>query len=302
MRSDGRVGETYVSGAPMIRRSLVALSLILAAPAAEAAPALWKVADGDTTIYLFGTVHALPPGTTWYEGPARQAFEKSDTLVLEMVAPKTESELAPTLMALGFSQGQPPLAERVAAPDRPRLAAVLREAGMPATAFNAMETWLATMMLSMQQLRNFGLDPKLGAEQTLTAKAQSGGKRIIGLETAAEQMGFFDTLPEPDQRAFLSATLKQWSDMKTKMRDLVTRWTAGDVEAIGTEMNESMRETPRLAKILLADRNARWAGWIKSRLAQPGTVFVAVGAGHLAGADSVQASLARHGLKPERVE
>ena len=286
----------------MIRRSLVALSLAFASPAAHAAPALWKVADADTTIYLFGTVHALPSGTTWYDGPVRQAFEKSDTLVLEMVAPKTEGELAPTLMALGFSEGQPPLSERVAAPERPRLAAVLREAGMPATAFTAMETWLATVMLSMQQLRNFGLDPKLGAEQTLTAKAQAGGKRIIGLETAAEQMGFFDTLPEPDQRAFLSATLKQWSEMKAKMRDLITQWTAGDVEAIGAEMNESMRETPRLAKVLLADRNLRWAGWIKSRLAQPGTVFVAVGAGHLAGTDSVQASLARHGLKPERVK
>ena len=286
----------------MIRRSLVALSLALAAPAAQAAPALWKVADADTTIYLFGTVHALPAGTTWYEGPVRQAFERSDTLVLEMVAPRTESELAPTMMALGFSAGQPPLAERVAPPQRPRLATVLREAGLPAAALNAMETWLATMMLSMQQLKNFGLDPKLGVEQVLTAKAQTGRKPVVGLETVAEQMGFFDTLPEADQRAFLSATLEHWPEMKAKMRDLVARWTAGDVAAIGVEMNEAMRETPRLAKVLLADRNARWAGWIKSRMAQPGTVFVAVGAGHLAGADSVQASLARHGLTPERVE
>ncbi|MDO9490079.1 MAG: TraB/GumN family protein [Sphingomonadaceae bacterium] len=285
----------------IIRHSLVAI--LLSAPSvAQAAPALWKVSDADTTIYLFGSVHALPGGTPWYAGPVKTAFEKADTLVLEMIAPKSEGEFAPSLMAMGFSDGQPPLAERVAATERPRLAAALRDASLPAAALNAMETWLATLMLSMQQFKSFGLDPKLGVERQLTVKAEAANKRIVGLETAAEQMGYFDALPEADQRAFLSATLKQWPDMKPKIGELIGKWTAGDDAAIGAEFNASMKETPRLAKVLLADRNARWADWIKARMAQPGTVFVAVGAGHLAGTDSVQAKLARHGLKSERVE
>lgn len=289
----------------MFRRALVALLITaVAAPAqaAGAAPALWKVSDADTTLYLFGSVHALPAGTPWYTGQVRTAFEKADTLVLEMIAPKNEAEFAPSLMALGFSDGQPPLAERVAPSERPRLAAALRDASLPASALNAMETWLATLMLSMQQFKSFGLDPRLGVERQLTSKAEAAQKRIVGLETAAEQMGYFDALPEADQRAFLSATLRQWPDMKAKVGDLVGKWVAGDDAAIGAEFNASMQETPRLAKVLLADRNARWADWIKARMAQPGTVFVAVGAGHLAGADSVQAKLARHGLKAQRVE
>ena len=36
-------------------------------------------------------------------------------------------------------------------------------------------------------------------------------------------------------------------------------------------------------------------------MARPGTVFIAVGAGHLAGPDSVQAALAAHGLRATRV-
>lgn len=286
----------------MIRRSLVALLLAAAATSAQAAPALWKVSDADTTIYLFGSVHALPAGTPWFAGQAKAAFEKSDTLVLEMIAPKNEADFAPSLMAMGFAAGQPPLAERVAATERPRLASALRDAALPASALNAMETWLATLMLSMQQFRSFGLDPKLGVERQLTEKAEAARKRIVGLETPAEQMGYFDALPEADQRAFLTATLKQWPDMKARIRDLVGKWTAGDDAAIAAEFNASMQETPRLSKVLLADRNARWADWIKARMAQPGTVFVAVGAGHLAGADSVQSKLARHGLKSERVE
>jgi uncharacterized protein YbaP (TraB family) len=287
----------------MIRRSLVALLLAaVAAPAAEAAPALWKVSDADTTIYLFGSVHALPAGTTWYEGPVRTAFEKSDTLVLEMVAPKNEADVAPTMMALGFSDGQPPLAQRVAPAERPRLTTAAREAGIATQTLNAMETWLATLMLSMQQFRSLGLDGRHGVERQLTTRAEGARKRIVGLETVAEQMGFFDKLPEVDQRAFLTATLKQWPDMKAKMRGLIASWTAGDDAAIGAEFNAAMQETPRLAKVLVSDRNARWANWIKARMAQPGTVFVAVGAGHLAGTDSVQTMLARGGLKAVRVE
>jgi uncharacterized protein YbaP (TraB family) len=52
---------------------------------------------------------------------------------------------------------------------------------------------------------------------------------------------------------------------------------------------------------LLTQRNANWAGWIEQRLQEPGTVFIAVGAGHLAGTDSVQRQLRRRGLKVERI-
>jgi uncharacterized protein YbaP (TraB family) len=283
-----------------LRVTIAALLGSLAAPAA-AAPALWTVRDTDTTVYLFGTVHALPSGVQWFDGPVRQAFERSDTLVLEMVAPKNEADVAPVLMSLGFADGQPPLADRVGAEQRARLTTAVRESGVPAATLNAMETWLATVTLSASQLTRLGLDPKQGVERQLTVKAQSLGKKVHGLESMAEQMGFFDGLPEADQRAYLTATLKQWPDMKARMGDLVGRWVAGDVEALGSELNESLRETPKLSKLLLADRNARWADWIRTRMAQPGTLFVAVGAGHLTGPDSVQAMLAKQGLKAERV-
>jgi uncharacterized protein len=286
----------------MFRRSLAALLLAVSASAAQAAPALWTVKDADTTIYLFGTVHALPKDAEWFGGPVREAFEEADTLVLETVAPASEKEVAPVVMSLGFRAGQPPLAQRVPAGERPKLDAAVREAGVPLAALNAMETWLATVMLSAQQLTRLGLDRKLGVEKQLTARARASGKRVTGLETVVEQMSFLDRLPEADQRAFLTATLKQWPEMKTKIDELIARWSSGDVEAMGTEMSQAMRETPKLAKVLLTERNARWADWIKARLAQPGAVFVAVGAGHLAGPDSVQAMLARHGLKAERVK
>jgi hypothetical protein len=66
-------------------------------------------------------------------------------------------------------------------------------------------------------------------------------------------------------------------------------------------MNEDLASTPETARILLTDRNRRWADAIRTRMDQPGTVFVAVGAGHLAGADSVQHFLEAQGITVRRV-
>ena len=50
------------------------------------------------------------------------------------------------------------------------------------------------------------------------------------------------------------------------------------------------------------EASARWAEWIEKRMDQPGTVFIAVGAGHLAGKDSVETMLEAKGLEVDRVQ
>ncbi|MEL6210543.1 MAG: TraB/GumN family protein, partial [Pseudomonadota bacterium] len=52
------------------------------APEVAAGPALWKVEDVDTTVYLFGTFHALKPGIEWFNGPVRPAYESADEVAL----------------------------------------------------------------------------------------------------------------------------------------------------------------------------------------------------------------------------
>ncbi|MBS1239813.1 MAG: hypothetical protein H6R45_519 [Proteobacteria bacterium] len=81
---------------------------------------------------------------------------------------------------------------------------------------------------------------------------------------------------------------------------MLDRWLRGDAEALAALVNAEESD-PALYKHILTDRNANWAGWIKTRLAAPGTVFVAVGAGHLAGKGSLQDQLRKLGLKSKRV-
>ncbi len=286
-------------------RALAALALFLA-PAAyaqevrDADPALWVVKDADTTIYLFGTVHVLKPGLSWFDEGVKAAFDKSDELVLEMLEPDTAT-MQGLIMKTALNPEGPTLTEKLPADKREAYAKAMTDVGVPAAALDRFDPWFAAVTLSLAGLPKLGYNPESGAERTLSTAAKAANKQIVGLETAEQQLGYFDNLPEPLQVKFLVSTVDDYPRMATELEKMIASWSAGDPETLGKTMNEELADTPELAKVLLADRNARWADWIEQRLQKPGTVFVAVGAGHLAGAESVQVQLAKHKLTATRV-
>lgn len=294
-----------------LRRTAAALALLLApaayaqapAPAAtkDADPALWVVKDDDTTIYLFGTVHVLKPGLSWFDEAVKTAFDKSDELVLEMVEPDPQA-MQGLVMKMALDLSGPPLSAKLPADKREALSRTAAEVGIPGAAIDRFDPWFAAVTLTMAGLPKLGYDPTSGAERVLSAAAKEAGKTVTGLETAEQQLGYFDTLAEPLQVKFLVSTIDEFPKMAGELDKMVASWAAGDPDTLAATMNEGMRETPEIAKILLADRNARWADWIAQRLDKPGTVFVAVGAGHLAGADSVQAQLGKRKLAATRIQ
>ena len=284
----------------------IAATACASAPAAEAkpaSPALWKVADADTTIYLFGTIHLLPPGTKWRSPVFDKAAARSDTLVVETDI--DESNPAATvgeLFKLALSPGLPPLAERVKPEKRAALGTAIAKSGIPAPAFDKMETWAAAFLLLAGQFKDLGLESGSGVESVLKKQFVAGGKPIGQLETNAEQLGFFDKLSEAAQRDFLEGVLDDSADAKEQFGGMLDAWSKGDVAGIAKSFNADMGEAPELLDALIARRNANWAKWVKSRLDQPGTVMMAVGAGHIAGDKSVVNLLQKQGLKVTRIQ
>ena len=294
----------------LFRAVVPALSLVLALPAcaktaprravADADPALWVVRDADTTVYLFGTIHVLKPGLTWFDEAVRAAFDKADELKLEIVEPDNQV-MAGLIATKGMSAAGPTLTMRLPVKERPVLARYMGQLGLPQASYDRMQPWLAATFLQVQSLAKVGYDPASGPEQVLTAAAKKAGKPVTGLETVEEQIGFFAGLSDRAQVAMLDETLDEMPRLQRSMSTMVDAWAAGRTEVIAKELNDSVTRSPETMRVLLTDRNARWAQWIKGRLAQPGTVFIAVGAGHLAGAGSVQADLAKLGVRAERV-
>lgn len=273
------------------------------APAAKAArPAMWKLADSDTTVYLFGTIHLLPQGQGWRTAAMDSALSGADELVLEVANVDDVTASARAMAKLGMSPGLPPIAERVPEDKRAALRAMIAESGYPEAVFDRLETWAAALPLLGVTFKRLGLDPSLGVEKQIGAPFRKAGKTVTGLETVEQQLGYFDTLSEDAQRALLLSVVEDSAETRTQFKAMLDAWASGDLKGIERNFDDETQMSPELKAALMSRRNAAWADWLAKRMEKPGTVFVAVGAGHLAGADSVQRMLKKKGLKAKRVQ
>lgn len=272
-----------------------------AAAPADADPALWVVKDKDTTIYLFGSVHVLKPGLSWFDEAVRKAFDRSDQLVLEVVLPDNPAEIQGSVLKAALNTSGPALSDKLNDDERKAYQAALADYGMPGNALDRFDPWFAALTLTQLAVKKAGFDAKDGVEATLTAAAKAAGKPVAGLETVDQQFGYLDSLDAKTQIVMLDSTVKDLPQTGPKIDAMIADWSRGKADSLAALINQSELETPALFKTLLADRNARWAKWIDERMEKPGTVFIAVGAGHLAGKDSVQEQLRAYHLKAKRV-
>ena len=285
-------------GAPAVAQTTPAATT--AAATVDADPALWVIKRGNATVYLFGTVHVLKPGLSWFDEEVKAAFDRSDRLILEL-PDVDEAASQPLVLKLATDTSGVPLTQKLPAADRAAYEKALAGLGIPTAAFDKFEPWFAAINLGLIPLLKLGYDPNSGAEKTLLAAAKKVHKPVAGFESLEQQLGYFDTMPERLQVKYLGETVKDLPKAGETIDTMVAQWAKGDPDGLDKTLNEGLNAQPELAKLLLADRNKRWAVVIDDLLSRPGTTFVAVGAGHLAGKDSVQNQLKRYGITATRV-
>jgi uncharacterized protein YbaP (TraB family) len=172
--------------------------------------------------------------------------------------------------------------------------------GLAPQSFDAFKPWYAAMNLSLLPLAQKGWDSSMGVETVILSRRAEGSVEQ-SLETLEYQIGLFDGLPEDRQIAYLNEVVQAVPTIGDTLDAMTAEWLEGDADALAALMNAEMAD-PVFYERLLTARNANWAAWIDARMDRPGTVFMAVGAGHLAGKGSVQDKLAERGFVAERVE
>jgi uncharacterized protein len=262
-------------------------------------PALWVVKDADTTLYLFGTVHVLKPNLGWFDDGVKTAFDSSDQLVIEMVEPPAE-KMQDLFMKLAIDKSGKTLRSKLDGKERALYEGMMTKLGIPVAQFDPYEPWAAGLTTQVIALMKEGYTPGNGAEMILISAAKKAKKPITGLETAEYQLGLLDSVPEGSQIKFLIDGAKDIDKGNETISKMIEAWGKGDPETLASIMNENMTE-PELYEKLLTQRNANWAQWINKRMEKPGTVFIAVGAGHLSGTSSVPELLSAYKIKAERV-
>lgn len=266
----------------------------------DADPALWRVQDKDTTIYLFGTIHVLKPGLGWFDEAVAKAFQASDQVVVEMIEPTGDGGRDGIIKRAMAKDGQP-LTAKLPPDKRDAFTAALKGIGLPANGLDQFAPWFAAVTLVQAPMGQLGYQAEEGVERRIAAAAKAAGKPMVGLETFDQQIGFLANLSDEAQLKFLVSTVDELPDTGKVFAEMIDSWSKGEPDRLAALMNDTLKDEPEVEKTLLTDRNKAWAGWIAERMKTPGTVFLAVGAGHLAGPNSVQEQLKAYRLDAKRV-
>ncbi len=270
------------------------------ASAPLARPALWKIADEDTTVYLFGTIHLLPKGVDWYAGPIAEAFQASGELVTE-IPEIDEAETAAAVMKRGILPPGQSMRTGMTKKEQARFSAAMKGLGLPEAAFDRFRPWYAAVVMATFPLQRQGYDLQHGVESELAERNKALGRERIGLETLDFQLGLFDAFSPKVQKRYLFEVIASLPTIERDVGTMVQAWSKGDAKALADMLKQDQSD-PAMMRALLFDRNKTWARWIEERLTRPGTVFIAVGAGHLGGKGSVQDELAAAGIVSTRVQ
>ncbi len=268
-----------------------------------ARPALWRVSQGEHHGWLFGTIHVVPSGARWLSPLLEKAVAESDILVLEASGLAQERAGRGTFEALGRTPALLPVAQRLDGKDRERLAALVQASPTILRDLDNYESWAAALLISAAANGQAGTSVEAAGETILEQRFRDAGQPVRGLETVPEQLGLFDALSPAAQSALLKQAVRESDEAPTMVRTLYEAWARGDMTLIGAQFARSIDQLPELRTALVQRRNALWARRIDLLLREKGTVpFIAVGVGHLPGAEGLIAELTTRGWHVDRVQ
>ena len=267
-------------------------------PYPDADPLFYEITNNDGVIegWMLGTIHALPEKVDWRTPAIERAVAEADVLLVEIASLGQSDAVRQAFIELSQSPGLPPLTQRVAPELRGDLDAMIEELGTSRAILRSSEDWAAAIMLARVGAPG---EPEYGVDRALIADFD--GRKVVGFETAREQLGIFDQLAAEDQRALLEGTIEDWASSKDNRDRLLRAWITGDTQELKAATTEGIMSDPELRANLLTNRNDNWIGPINEALEDEPLPLIAVGAAHLVGPEGLASQIAARGYTVTRV-
>ncbi|MFM7027560.1 MAG: TraB/GumN family protein [Chakrabartia sp.] len=274
---------------------------VSAAPAPH--PAIWKIADADTTIYLFGTTHSLPKGLRWQSPQLKQIARAADELVVESLEDaaarqKTDQAVDAAITPVVDNR---PILTRVAEDKRPALAKAILQTDFPTQFYDAMPTWMASLVLAVETMSKQGSRQDQGVEAKLIAQFRHRHRAVLAVEDGSLILRQMHQLSDAAQTRMLEGTLDDMAGASAAPDAANLAWASGDLAALEDGFSRA-KLGDELYEMLILKRNQAWSQWLAARLQRPGIVLFAVGAGHFAGPDGLPHMLAQKGFSLTRAD
>jgi uncharacterized protein YbaP (TraB family) len=274
----------------------VARSAELQIPA-EANPPLWIVEAGDKKLYLFGSIHLLPPETKWRRAEIDAARAAAQVFVFEAPLGEGGQAMQHFIAQGGKLPEEQTLKDVLPAALHADMEKAAWQVHYPPKLLAPLRPWLAAVYLELYSYIKIGFSSYYGVDHVIEQAAREEGASFVYFETIEEQLSYFTKLDRKTEVAYLKATVEAVLGQPELPIELLNTWASGRTEALAALVDEGFSKVPSLRTKLIVARNRKWLPAVRRMLASEKTHFVTVGVGHLVGRDSLVALLRAKGYK-----
>jgi uncharacterized protein len=269
---------------------------------ARAAPAMWRVRDADSEIFLFGTMHVLQPGLKWRTKLYDQTYARAGVVWFETDVAAPQAELSGLMAKYGVDSARP-LSDKLSRSGLDSLLPLLDRRQETIERLDHLRPWAAAMALSVAPMVQRGGSVSSGADAVITRVAHAQAKPVRTFESLEDQMRMFSQMPESVEVQYLEDVIREQAHPSRDGVVLESAWMGGKVDRLAPLLVEPMRrDRPQLYDVLLKRRNLAWAATLTQEMRGRGVELVNVGALHLVGPDGLPALLAAQGFEVTRVQ
>jgi len=259
---------------------------------------VWSMKGTRNTVYLAGSVHALPKEDSAFPEQLERVYKASDVVVLEVdLDDMNPLDAVKFITANGTLPANQSLKDVLGDEPYTRVSKLAESLEIPEVVIAKLEPWAAALVLTQFALTKTGFDPQLGIDMQITERARADGKPIEGLETVIDQLSVFDARSFEEQSRFLLDSAEDAPNLNKDLQELIQAWRAGDLRALEKAFIKERAKSPGLYDALLGVRNRQWLPKIEALLEEDRDYLVVVGALHFVGSDGLLALLKKDGHK-----
>lgn len=238
-------------------------------------------------VYLFGSIHVARADFYPMSPAVLKAYKQADTVVVEADVSNTEtsSEIVEKL-----SYASPDKLEKHLSPAT--WESLKSMTGPNIEQFQRFKPVMVAMGLTISIGQQLGFEPAQGIDLHFILQSRKDKKQLVELEGVSFQGNVLGDLSDAEGDALLAAALDsvRKGEAPKELNRIAETWTQGDAAALGQILRDAGNRdagSQALMKRLMDDRNASMIEKIAKLAAEGKKLFVVLGAGHLAGDNSI---------------
>jgi len=244
---------------------------------------LWKIeGNGAKTSYLFGTMHLIEKEFFIFPTSLQKKISNSEQVILELGSlPKNEEALKWVTLSNGtlFDYFNPEQTDSLLKWAEKNL---FMKPEVFKTSMEKMKPFvllqLATQMQFMGKTESY--------EISIFSITDKNKIPTIGLETIAQQMGYFDSLTPQQQTEMVMEGIRNKDESFQKIKEMQLVYQKQEIDLLYQLIQNEGGVISEAQSTFLDDRNKAWIPKITQFITDKKS-FIAVGAGHLGGPNGI---------------